>query len=282
MKEMLPDSIRFDCVIWSQLCALEAIGEDYWCGGYNISIVGRNGKYGLIYTQQLYDENRQENYCVENPLCNCYYDSLYNLNLAGEPSGCFVCFSEGKCGLILLRCYADRDDIVDCTLALPCVYDHISAICGTDTVLACVKGVTTHYYDLDSKFLSDGYESVAVKCGVAICGTDTGFSIVELKTNTVIYQTIECNFLSFLCYYKNGLVFRESHGALEIAEPGLAKESGRLIFYNRSTGGVFVTEVFKNLKVFTRHDGLAGAMLGFTFELAGSEQTMLVEQMKGI
>ena len=39
---------KYDDLVWSGMCYLKEIGKDYSIGGFDMSIVSKNGKYGFI------------------------------------------------------------------------------------------------------------------------------------------------------------------------------------------------------------------------------------------
>lgn len=254
----------YDHVVWEQLCSLEVVGEEYWAGGYNISIVSRNGKYGLIYTQNQYDADRDETRYTENTLCDCKYDSIHNLHIV-DASGCFVCFLGGKCGLLKLRCYDGSEDVVECTCALPCIYDCISTAGGCDSVLLCRQGETTCYYNLDTQYLSSFYSSIDVEQGIAICENDGRFSLMDTRHDAVIYCGEENDYLEYCCRYREGIVFKETHGEVDLTNLADIKEDARLLFYSFADKQVHKTGLFHNLKMFLVRDGFAVYLTSFSY-----------------
>lgn len=265
MNNKTKASSLYDQVMWSQLCSLEIAGEDYWSGGFDISIVSKDGKYGLIYTQHQYDSERQEVQYIENSLCDCKFDSIHNLQII-DASGCFVYFSGGKCGLLKLRCFEEIDDFIECTYAVPCIYDFISTVDRSDNILLCYQGADVRYYNLSTEALSSCYSSIEVEQGIAICETDGRFSLIDTRTDDSIYCGEENEYLEYCCRYRNGMVFKESHGEEDLNDLADIKEDACLLFYDFKNKRVYKTETYHNLKMFLIRCGFAVHLAGFAYE----------------
>lgn len=172
----------YDHIVWSQMCTIEVAGKGYWFeGGQDISIVSRDGKYGLILIEHINNEDSLREHFIEHGLCNCCYDTIYNLKCEGWcgriASGCFVVFSGGKCGLLELRCSEDKV-MFECIECVACLYDSIEPQCNED-ILILYRGEKACYYNLKTKFLSPEYNSICVRGDFLVCETKSETFIVD-------------------------------------------------------------------------------------------------------
>lgn len=163
---------KYDEVIWSGMCYLKEIGKDYSIGGFDMSIVSKNGKYGLIYTEHwnVQDEDFHAPVYSEIGALECVYDAIYSLRR--ENNGWFVVFSERKCRLVQAVC-TGLNQFLECKEVFPCVYDRVELIakdyCGAAVLQS---GRKLFYYNFDTGHRSIFYERIWTEKTFIFCAVD--------------------------------------------------------------------------------------------------------------
>lgn len=238
---------KYDDLVWSGMCYLKEIGKDYSIGGFDMSIVSKNGKYGLIYTEHwnVTDEDFHAPVYSEIGALECVYDAIYSLD--SENSGRFVVFQGGKCGLVQAVC-TGLNQFLECKEIFPCVYDRIELI-GKDfcRLVILQSGRKMFYYNIDTGQRSIFYDRIWVEKSFVFAAVGRKTVVIDGFTDKTI---LESNmFFDYLGVDKNRFVFLERSKNLEFKRSGKVFADGRFCFYNREKETVRKTKIYKNATV---------------------------------
>ena len=178
------------------MCVLKVIDKDYWLDGEReISIVTRDGKYGLIRVEHTWsaDGDYTQAHFIEHGLCDCYYDAIYNLKCDSffrrMASGYFVVFSSGRCGLVEVSC-SDDETLFECRERTACVFDSIESYHSNENILILHRGEKAHYFNLHTKLLSPEYDAIHVRDSFLICIANSETIIINPYNDTRFMEVL--------------------------------------------------------------------------------------------
>lgn len=198
---------KYDEVIWSGMCYLKEAGSDFSIGGFDMSIVSKNGKFGMIHTEHwnVPDEDFHAPVYSEIGALECVYDAIYSLD--SENSGRFVVFQGGKCGLVQAVCTGFRE-FLECREVFPCVYDRIELLCRDYCGLAVLQsGRKLFYYNMDTGRRSIFYDRIWTERGFIFCAAEGTTEVFDSTDDRLVMKSKEE--IDYAGVYKNRYVFME-------------------------------------------------------------------------
>lgn len=258
---------NYDRVVWSKNCLIQVNSEKYWTPR-DLSIVLRGGKFGLIHTEQGYDEECDEKYIVERELCPCVYDSIRALDMGGA-RGCFVARKGGRCGLLEVMYHGLEDSaFLECVETIPPVYDEIEVEPNGLLLLLLRRGGKVRAYFVDTGWLSEEYEEMHVEGEwYLICHDDYENAIIRYIDGNLILRVEPWCSLKYVGHYERGSVF------LENASP--TTDMWQLHFADITSGGVvYTTKLYCNLRVLVSRGYGLDEVCGFSYDLDGETKVV--------
>ena len=238
---------KYDEVAWSEICFLKEIGYDCYIGGFDLSIVDKNGKYGMIFTEHSFAPDEDSGFPFYNVygILDCEYDAIYSLHR--ENKGYFVAFQGGKCGLIQATASGWKE-FCDCREIFPCSYDRIELIDAVYCELIVFqRGKKIFYYDIDTGFRSEMYDRIWTQKRFVFCMDGERTKVFNGIGNNFIFDSEhEINYVGI---YKECYVFVESDKCPERDENDIPIINGCIYYYNSDTNSVLKTEKLKNIRI---------------------------------
>lgn len=228
---------KYDEVIWSGMCYLKEVGSDFSIGGFDMSIVSKDGKFGMIHTEHwnVPDEDFHAPVYSEIGALECVYDAIYSLD--SENSGRFVVFQGGKCGLVQAVCTGFRE-FLECREVFPCVYDRIELLCRDYCGLAVLQsGRKLFYYNMDTGRRSIFYDRIWTERGFIFCAAEGTTEVFDSTDDRLVMKSKEE--IDYAGVYKNRYVFIEKSVVDE-----------KICFYRRGNNTV--------LKIKNEHEAMLG------------------------
>ena len=249
---------KYDEVVWSELCFLKEIGCDYYVGGLDLSIVEKNGKYGMIFTEHSFVPNEDSGFPIYNVygILDCEYDAIYSLHR--ENKGYFVAFQGGKCGLIQATASGWKE-FCDCREIFPCSYDRIELIdTGYCEIIVIQSGENLFYYNVDTGNRSDLYDRIWVEKSFVFCAIDGETEVFYIRNDKFVMKSK--NEIDYVGRYKNRYVFIEREGYCGPDENKMPVINGKICFYREGNNTVLKTKRLENITVF-KNDDLIGMII---------------------
>ena len=260
VSEQFYDNPKYDEVIWSELCDLKEMGKDYYIGGFDLSVVEKNGKYGMIYTEKssVDDEDLHPPIYSEYGILDCDYDAIYSLHRQNK--GYFVVFQGSKCGLLQVLC-SDFNSFCDYREICPCVYDRIELInVGFCEIVIMQSGRKLFYYNIDTGFRSDFYDRIWVEKSFIFCAVGGETEVFYGRNDKFVMKSK--NEIDYAGRYKNRYVFIEREGYFEPDENGMPVVNGKICFYREGNNTVLKTKRLKHITVLKKENGLSSETIG--------------------
>lgn len=251
----------YDCVLWSQMCEITEESDSSLSTTMDLSIVSREGKYGLIYTEHL--DGQLTPLFTATGLCDCVYDGIHPLRTPA-PSGYFAVMRDGKWGLLRVFFHDDSNPVPGIKMLLLREYDGITpSSLGSALVLYC--GRSSFCYNLLSGHLSGAYDSLWLDNRFLFGTTDTGVCVTDMQTDRLILSVPRSHSIAYICSYTNGYVFMESPDGIDVTTPETPRESGYLYFYNPENNSVSESPLYTNVSFFVRKNTFSDSLMGFSY-----------------
>lgn len=260
VSEQFYDNPKYDEVIWSELCDIKEMGKDYYIGGFDLSVVEKNGKYGMIYTEKssVDDEDLHPPIYSEYGLLDCDYDAIYSLHRRNK--GYFVVFQGGKCGLLQVLC-SDFNSFCDYREICPCIYDRIELInVGFCEIVILQSGRKLFYYNIDTGFRSDFYDRIWVEKSFIFCAVGGETEVFYGKNDKFVMKSK--NEIDYVGGHKNRYVFIEREGYYECDNGGTPIVNGKICFWKDKNNTVLKTKRLEHITVLKKENGLSSETIG--------------------
>ena len=264
VSEQFYDNPKYDEVVWSELCDLREMGKDYYIGGFDLSVVEKNGKYGMIRTEKssVDDEDLHPPLYSEYGLLDCDYEAIYSLHRQNK--GYFVVFQGSKCGLLQVLC-SDFNSFCDCREICSCIYDRIELIdVGFCEIVILQSGRKLFYYNIDTGFLSDFYERIWVEKSFVFCAIGGETEVFYSRNDGFVMRSK--NEIDYAGRYKNRYVFIEREGCCRQDKDGMPVVNGKICFYKEKNNSVLKTKKLEHIAVLKKEAGSGSRISGFVFK----------------
>ncbi len=260
VSEQFCENPKYDEVIWSEFCDLKEMGKDYYCGGFDLSIVEKDGKYGMIYTEKscVDDEDLHPPLYSEYGLLDCEYDAIYSLHR--ENKGYFVVFQGSKCGIIQAVC-SWQERFFECREIFPCIYDRIELI---DTsyceIIVLQSGKKLFYCNVRTGHRSNFYDRIWVEKYFVFCAIDGETEVFDGDNDKFVMKSkYEIDYAG---RYKNRYVFIERDGYYECDKDGTPIVSGKICFWREGNNAVLKTKKLEHITVLKKETGVSSEIIG--------------------
>ena len=261
-------------IISSKMCEISVIGEPHLVMNADLSVVCKDGKYGLVHTSRL--EGHEGPYVYEKELIlPCEYDNLFFVDIEFMPH--LIAVIHGKQGLFCFEgCTNGYYEEIMVEQRVPCIYDRIEIGQKTDA-LFLHSGRKISCFSLYRGKVFAECEHVKELCNdwlLCISGDD-----VELW-HTHHYNMItklETDDVTYLGTYEQGYVFK-----LKIWDEKENDLLQQLLFCEYLGDGFHFGPKAKRLTVHTKVERKGRSVVGIEMSFGSCQNELSIEAVNEI
>lgn len=261
-------------IISSKMCEISVIGEPHLVMGADLSVVCKDGKYGLVHTSRL--DEHEGSYVYEKELIlPCDYDNLFFVDIEFMPH--LIAVLQGKQGLFCFEgCTNGYYEEIIVEQRVPCIYDRIEIGHNTDT-LFLHSGSKIFCFSLYSGKIFAECEHVKELCNDwLLCISGDNVELWRTQHYSRI-TTLETDDITYLGTYEQGFVFK-----LKVWDEKEDDLLQQLLFCEYFEKGFHFGPKAKSLTVHTKVERKERSVVGIEMSFGNWEDKLSIEAVNEI